>query len=769
MVEEVQNPLTSLMKRRYGITRQSSLTITDKDNLFSEFRKVANYIYRNGDWTESDRSDAIKSYLQNSGRMAKVDSVKRALPNSFPGSHGDVFEVIGEEYEGKPTTRYFDLDTDNKSWSRQGTRWRIRGSDTIYWTGNMNYTIGYGKLLDNVLKNFYKDNIKLASNLSVDEFKYYLRDLTRYKGDTPGKSLIGSLSHDEFMEATETDSSYPHARKLSTKFLASHPAFEKRFGSGEHYLYEDYHKKQRTEFLAADYLERYLNQTFNIIRQQRYENDINRQTHAKSWETKKNINKATKAIMEKTQLHKWFETVELDNDVDLKQFATFETEMKRLMDKLPRGTETPTLRLRKLGNHHAAGLYVSPLDTLVVDFRKPSEVYSEVDEKSNEQGGFSSFIHEYGHYLDYTLTKGIPLSLRSDFYNIQNTYMKNLRELNSKRNKKLSSKEVAYYSVPSEIFARAFEIYAAESGLRGNLSNNDFNKIDYQAFNDVLRDKIDGYFNNFSEFREMRQKINIDTSIDYNKQRIQPDERQNAVELKDFKKLSEFSKDILHKWTSTPERLEALISATGKMLSQDNPTRIIAFDKWQSKCPRLVSQHSLNKAGINMKKYSEVSYIQGFTRENNQWKSERLYNLRELQDATWSNMRDYVRISKIVPSQKENLYFTDRTAANQVISQVIPDKEGAEKTEKLALKISRHILIDASSHLDGQHLNKPFKFTDSERKLVADLPDILKSQLYLTAANLARGKRRDVAQRILKLRNQQKPLQIETAARKLER
>lgn len=46
MAEEVENPLTTLLKKRYGITRRSSLTITDKDTPFSTFRKVAAYIYR---------------------------------------------------------------------------------------------------------------------------------------------------------------------------------------------------------------------------------------------------------------------------------------------------------------------------------------------------------------------------------------------------------------------------------------------------------------------------------------------------------------------------------------------------------------------------------------------------------------------------------------------------------------------------------------------------------------------------------------------------
>lgn len=40
--------LTSLMKKKYGITRSSALKITEKDTLYTIFRKLADYIYKNG-------------------------------------------------------------------------------------------------------------------------------------------------------------------------------------------------------------------------------------------------------------------------------------------------------------------------------------------------------------------------------------------------------------------------------------------------------------------------------------------------------------------------------------------------------------------------------------------------------------------------------------------------------------------------------------------------------------------------------------------------
>ncbi len=96
-LSEVRNPLTTLMKQRYGINRQSSLRLTDKDTLFSTFRKVANYIYKNGDWQEQDYCDAIKHYLEDTQMEDKVLAVKRTsigaskIGNSAKGK--EVFEV----------------------------------------------------------------------------------------------------------------------------------------------------------------------------------------------------------------------------------------------------------------------------------------------------------------------------------------------------------------------------------------------------------------------------------------------------------------------------------------------------------------------------------------------------------------------------------------------------------------------------------------------------------------------------------------------------
>lgn len=44
--DEIKHPLATLMKQKYGVTKQSSLRLKSDDSLFVVFRKIANYIYK---------------------------------------------------------------------------------------------------------------------------------------------------------------------------------------------------------------------------------------------------------------------------------------------------------------------------------------------------------------------------------------------------------------------------------------------------------------------------------------------------------------------------------------------------------------------------------------------------------------------------------------------------------------------------------------------------------------------------------------------------
>ena len=68
----------------------------------------------------------------------------------------------------------------------------------------------------------------------------------------------------------------------------------------------------------------------------------------------------------------------------------------------------------------------------------------------------SSFIHEYGHYLDYNLGKEKNLSLMDDFLPIIRVYRSNVYD---KYKDSYVYKKAGYYCTPTEVFARGFELY----------------------------------------------------------------------------------------------------------------------------------------------------------------------------------------------------------------------------------------------------------------------------------------------------------------------
>lgn len=171
--------------------------------------------------------------------------------------------------------------------------------------------------------------------------------------------------------------------------------------------------------------------------------------YAKSFITKKNINKETLKAMEESPLNNYFGYVEFDNDVDLHKAADLTEEFIAVKETYLCGIDSSDncIRFRKLGNHKALGLYYPGFKCLCVDISSPS-----------------SLLHEYAHLIDYCYG---DLSKKSDFSEIRRAYERNLRSLMSedKAFRELMCKGTKYgldyYLKPTEVFARSFEIYCA--------------------------------------------------------------------------------------------------------------------------------------------------------------------------------------------------------------------------------------------------------------------------------------------------------------------
>lgn len=207
-----------------------------------------------------------------------------------------------------------------------------------------------------------------------------------------------------------------------------------------------------------------------------------------------------------------FRKVEVDTqkyegkEFDYNLFRKVEEDFEAICNKLPHASAQPELKFRKLGKHKATGLYAPFLNILAVDVRNTE-----------------SFIHEYGHYLDYKHgdKASESYSLEDNFEHIITAYSNNFKIISKKKEddlltrlmkaskesipsvvsleeKRLSSelelvkqteKMFDYFTTPTEIFARGFELWVYETITSNSslLKNREeySNRIEYTSFNGI--------------------------------------------------------------------------------------------------------------------------------------------------------------------------------------------------------------------------------------------------------------------------------------------
>lgn len=245
----------------------------------------------------------------------------------------------------------------------------------------------------------------------------------------------------------------------------------------------------------------------------------NASSHAKTYETKKNINKETQKRMKELD-QKWegcFSSVEIDNGVDLNELGKVEDDMSEILKILPRvDNNLPIMRFRKIHQHKAYGIFFPHNNTLAVDYRD----------------GLQSFIHEYGHYLDYNWNENEVLSLERDFKRILVSATDRIDRAYRAKKAGLPKGKIDYYKTPTEVFARAFEIYCSRRGLDTTFIKNperyakDETMVVYDCFKDCL-DMIDAYFDRL--FPELADSIH----------ELTESKRQKAAEIEKKKTVPE--------------------------------------------------------------------------------------------------------------------------------------------------------------------------------------------------------------------------------------
>lgn len=167
--------------------------------------------------------------------------------------------------------------------------------------------------------------------------------------------------------------------------------------------------------------------------------------YALSFMTKKHIPRETLRAMSESGFNAYFGYVEYDEDVDLPLVEEVLKEFSAVKDAFLGGVDSTleVIRFRKLGHHHAAGIYFPEVHCMCVDVRYPS-----------------SLIHEYGHLIDFTYGE---LSMKADFERVKELYGQRLRKAADQTGNEVlkgSTKyNLDYYLTPTEIFARCFEVW----------------------------------------------------------------------------------------------------------------------------------------------------------------------------------------------------------------------------------------------------------------------------------------------------------------------
>lgn len=228
---------------------------------------------------------------------------------------------------------------------------------------------------------------------------------------------------------------------------------------------------------------------------------------ARAYMTKRNIPQHVLKEMQCSELNKYFGFIEFDEEVDLKSVDLVTKEFQKLNHQIFHDfkNHNVALRFRKLGRHHASGLYYPSINTMVVDFRHPD-----------------SFIHEYFHMLDDSLG---DLSLQCDFDKIALRYQKLVRSAVEEEKKNgmvlLSARGkygVNYYLRKCEIFARCGEIYLFRSlHIVSSLLKPEETKSFAYPDDDTLNSLINHYYSSLldqlKDIKIDKRKENYETAL----------------------------------------------------------------------------------------------------------------------------------------------------------------------------------------------------------------------------------------------------------------
>lgn len=492
--------ITSLIKSKFGVygvnaaKRQLKFTTADERNLAHKILKTAKYLYTSG---IKDKMDGMNIYQENEFYIQAL--------KDFWGDSYKYVPITDEMQNAKigPIYRYFKikpgesmlyfLQIDKKD--DIFTIICIRDDDVVKTTGNFKGGSAHFRILPNItdgpIAKYAKEPSSellcingglfagiaaLYNNVKKEIKNYHYIGLEKYVNEVleDYTNLVLFPSNTKKIEHNLdfVRSAHSYAKEALKRAIAN--STDPNSGSIK------YFKKQMRLALRLyrDYyvLNNYLNSLSNGIAQERYERSNEKRLKAAFYQTKKHISNKYQAEMDSlsTEWKDYVSYVEIDSQsfkadinqydqVDLTKLEELRPEFTATFKALPKSNngQKPILRFRRLQNHRALGMFAPVNNTIALDYR----------DFGNNNVGLRSFIHEYGHFLDYnTLPNNELLSLQVDFQPIIDQVV---NYLNKNKDKIDGTKKFAYLSSSTEIFARSFEYYVKICGLSNNLIKSD--------------------------------------------------------------------------------------------------------------------------------------------------------------------------------------------------------------------------------------------------------------------------------------------------------
>ena len=240
--------------------------------------------------------------------------------------------------------------------------------------------------------------------------------------------------------------------------------------------------------VMAEYLYELYLDDFNITLMEEYDR-VQKSDYAKSFETKRNIPTKIQAAMDSTKFLEYgFGFVEFDEQFDLEKLPDIEEQWGLIYKALPHSDNKPELRFRKIEHRKAHGVYFPAFDCITISVRN-----------------VNSMLHEFGHHIDFTYDKDQNLSMSDEFHPLLKGYQKNLSDGGVYKGSMLN-----YFLTPTEVFARAFEIYCVTVLPRMSFTESlaDYgNKFEYLWLINHTEEVLSYFDTKFPHIREEVAKI----------------------------------------------------------------------------------------------------------------------------------------------------------------------------------------------------------------------------------------------------------------------